>query len=88
MSEVITRISRRDGKEAFEAHSNDKDSFYKKKATKKVDYEELWEEQRLKREQQRERLDKEYYDSLIERKRMGQKQTIAALYEKGTITSA
>lgn len=75
------------GEEAFEAHSNDKDSFYKKKATKKVDYEELWEEQRLKREQQRERLDKEYYDSLIERKRIGQKQTIAAIYEKGTIIS-
>lgn len=74
------------GEEAFEAHSNDKDSFYTKKATKKVDYEELWEEQQLKREQQ-ERLDKQYYDSLIEKRKYSQKQTVAKLYEKGTVVS-
>lgn len=72
--------------EAFEAHSNDKDSFYTKKATKKVDYEELWEEQQLKREQQ-ERLDKEYFDSLVRKRRYNQKQTVANLYEKGTVVS-
>lgn len=74
------------GEEAFEAHSNDKDSFYTKKATKKIDYEELWEEQQLKREQQ-ERLDKEYFDSLVEKRRYNQKQTVANLYEKGTVVS-
>ncbi len=75
------------GEEAFEVHSNDKDCFYKKKATKKVNYEELWEEQRLKREQYQERLDKEYYDSLVEKRRYSQKQTVANLYEKGTVVS-
>lgn len=74
------------GEEAFEAHSNDKDSFYTKKAAKKIDFEELWEEQQLKREQQ-ERLDKEYYESLIEKRKYSQKQTVANLYEKGTIVS-
>lgn len=73
------------GEEAFEVHSNDKDSFYKKKATKKVDYEELWEEQSLKRERQRERLDKEYYDSLIEKRKFHTNRTVASLYEKNTV---
>ena len=75
------------GEEAFEAHSNDKDSFYTKKAAKKVDYEELWEEQQLKREQYQERVDKEYFDSLVEKRRYNQKQTVANLYEKGTVVS-
>jgi hypothetical protein len=74
------------GEEAFEAHSNDKDSFYTKKATKKIDYEELWEEQQLKRERQ-ERLDKEYFDSLVEKRRYNLKQTVAKFYEKGTVVS-
>lgn len=75
------------GEEVFEAHSNDKDSFYTKKAAKKIDYEELWEEQQLKREQYRERLNKEYFDSLVEKRRYSQKQTVANLYEKGTVVS-
>lgn len=75
------------GEEAFEVHSNDKDCFYKKKATKKVDYEELWEEQKLKREWQQERLDKEYYNSLIEKRKYSPKRTVANLYEKGTALS-
>lgn len=74
------------GEEAFEVHSNDKDSFYKKKATKKVDYEKLWEEQRLERKQQQEKMNKEYYNSLVEKRRYSQKQTVATLYEKGTFS--
>lgn len=38
---------------AFQAHSNDKDSFYVKKAAKKQDYLELWEEKRLQQELQK-----------------------------------
>ena len=38
------------GEMAFKAHSNDKDSFYVKKAAKKQDYFELWEEKRLRQE--------------------------------------
>lgn len=75
------------GEEAFEVHSNDKDSFYEKKATKKVDYEKLWEEQQLKRKQQQEKMNKEYYNSLVEKRRYSQKQMAATLYEKGTIVS-
>lgn len=75
------------GEEAFKAHSDHKDSFYKKKATKKLDYEDLWVESQLKREQQKERLDNEYFKSLLERRRYGQRQMVANLYEKGTIVS-
>lgn len=74
------------GEEALEVHSNDKDSFYKKKATKKVDYEKLWDEQRLERKQQQEKMNKEYYNSLVEKRRYSQKQTVATLYEKGTFS--
>lgn len=75
------------GEEAFEAHSNNKDCFYKKKATQKVDYEKLWEEQRLKKEQQREKINQEYFDSLVEKKKYNQKQDVANIYEKGTVVS-
>lgn len=74
------------GEEVFEVHSNDKDSFYKKKATKKVDYEKLWDEQRLERKQQQEKMNKEYYNSLVEKRRYSQKQMVATLYEKGTFS--
>lgn len=40
------------GEMAFKAHSNDKDSFYVKKAANKQDYLELWEERRLQQELQ------------------------------------
>lgn len=40
------------GEMAFKAHSNDKDSFYVKKAAKKQDYLELWEERRLQQKLQ------------------------------------
>lgn len=40
------------GEMAFKAHSNDKDSFYVKKASNKHDYFELWEERRLQQELQ------------------------------------
>lgn len=74
------------GEEAFGVHSNDKDCFYKKKATKKINYEELWEEQRLKREHQGEKINEAYIDSLM-RKKYNQKQDVANIYEKGTIVS-
>lgn len=54
-----------------------------------MDYEELWEEQKLKKEQQQERLDKEYFNSMMERRRFNQKQMAQAsvTYEAGTIVS-
>lgn len=73
------------GEEVFEIHSNDKNSFYSKKATKKTDYQKLWEEQRLKREQQKKRVDKEYMDSLIEKRILSSKDNFLRIYENATI---
>lgn len=77
------------GHAAFESHSNDRECFYKKKATKKIDYEDLWEEERLQKERQRERVDKDYFKSLIERRRLGQTKRVQSLisYEAGTVIS-
>lgn len=75
------------GEEAFETHSNDKDSFYKKKATKKVDYEELWEKQRHQKKNRQELLEQKYYNSLIEKRKIYQKQAVASIYEKGTVVT-
>lgn len=50
------------GKEAFAAHSKDKDSFYTKKATKKQDYNKLYEKERQQKKLQQEKLNGEYWD--------------------------
>lgn len=52
------------GKEAFAAHSKDKDSFYTKKATKKQDYSELYEKERQQKKLQQEKINEEYWDNL------------------------
>lgn len=44
------------GKEAFAAHSKDKDSFYIKKATQKQDYNELYEKERQQKKLQQKNL--------------------------------
>ena len=69
------------GAVAFKAHSNDKDAFYVKKATKGQDYTELWEEKRLERERQREKLDKEYVDNLYLNRSLLRKEQAAAAYD-------
>ena len=79
------------GEEAFEACS-DKDCFYKKKAVKKIDYEELWEEQRVKRKQRQDMLDEKIVRAEQERSRLaktwtGKRQRAASrAYESSVIT--
>lgn len=75
------------GEEAFEAHSNKKDCFYKKKAAKKINYEELWEKQQLENKKQQEISDRKYYNDLIRKRKLYQKQAIASRYEKGTLVT-
>ena len=80
------------GEEAFEAHSNDKDCFYKKKDVKKIDYEELWEEQRVKRKQRQDMLDEKIVRAEQERSRLaktwtGKRQRAASsVYESSVMT--
>ena len=71
---------------AFKAHSNDKDAFYVKKATKGQDYTELWEERQLERERQREKLDKEYVDKLYLNRTLLRKEQVAATYDANVKT--
>ncbi len=73
------------GEMAFKAHSNDKDSFYVQKATKKQDYAELWEKKLLERERQREKLDKEYVDKLFLNRSLLRKEQASAAYEANVI---
>lgn len=76
------------GEMAFKAHSNDKDSFYVQKATKGQDYTELWEEKRLDRERQREKLDKEYVDKLYFNRSLLRKEQASAAYEVNVIAAS
>lgn len=73
------------GEMAFKAHSNDKDSFYVQKATKRQDYAELWEKKLLDRERQREKLDKEYVDKLYFNRSLLRKELSSASYEANII---
>lgn len=73
------------GEEAFEAHSNDENSFYKKRAKKKVDYEKLWEKHQLEKKRQQEILEKKNYNSMIGKRLFYKKRAIADIYEKNTI---
>lgn len=54
------------GKDAFEAHSKGKDSFYVKKATKHQEEKKRLEEEILKKAQERKATMKEYFDSRYE----------------------
>lgn len=73
------------GEMAFKAHSNDKDSFYVKKATKRQEYAKLWEEKQLEREIQCEKLDKEYVDKLYFNRSLLRKGHVSAAYEANVI---
>lgn len=73
------------GEMAFTAHSNDKDSFYVKKAAKKQDYEEMWEEKQLERERQREKLDNEYVKKLYYNRSVLRKGQVSAAYEANVV---
>ena len=58
------------GKDAFEAHSKGKDSFYVKKATKHQEEKKRLEEEILKKAQERKATMKEYFDSRYENQMM------------------
>ena len=68
------------GEEAFAAHVKDKDSFYTKKATKKQDYNELYEKERQQRKLQQEKLDDAYWDSVDLKRTLLKKQQAFKAY--------
>lgn len=69
------------GKEAFAAHSKDKDSFYTKKATKKQDYNEIYEKERQQKKLQQEKLDDAYWDSVDLKRNLLKKEQASKAYE-------
>ncbi|MBA4689165.1 MAG: hypothetical protein H2184_18720 [Candidatus Galacturonibacter soehngenii] len=70
------------GEEAFAAHSNNKNTFYSKKAEKKKDSKEEWKERTLERAYQQKMLDKEYSERLMNKQLESQREQIARLYEQ------
>lgn len=68
------------GKEAFEIHSKDKDSFYVRRATYEMDYEGLWEEEWRARQEQREERWGEYEEALLKRKTLYRQRLATSLY--------
>lgn len=70
------------GEEAFGTHSTNKDSFYSKKAAKKKNSGEEWEEKALERAHQQKMLDKEYSDALMNKQLESHRGEIARLYEQ------
>lgn len=70
------------GEEAFSAHSNNKNSFYSKKAVTKKNSEDVWKERTLERAYQQKMLEKEYSDELINKQLESHREQIARLYEQ------
>ncbi|RDY29280.1 hypothetical protein [Lachnotalea glycerini] len=70
------------GEEAFDTHSNNKNTFYSKKAVKKKDSTKEWEERALERAYQQKMLDKEYLEGLMNKQLESQRTQIAKLYEQ------
>lgn len=60
---------------------------FKKEIWREIDYEELWEKQQLENKQQQEILDRKYYNDLIRKRKLYQKQAIASRFEKGTLVT-
>lgn len=77
------------GEAAFKAHSNDKDSFYVKKAKKNNDNNDLteyYEKQRREREFQQELRGKEYFQHKEMTRYWNKRQSAAASYESNVVT--
>lgn len=74
------------GHTAFAAHSKDKDCSYSKKS-KRDTLKEIWEEQQIKKEQQKKIDDKEYEETVFQRKAL-QSEAIAKKYEEKTIVGS
>ena len=75
-----------EGSAGVEAHS--KDSFYYKKVSHKRDYMELWEEGRIEREVQREKLDRAYEEQLYLKQHWTRKERAVAVYEAAMMTES
>ncbi|MBR1701952.1 MAG: hypothetical protein IJ716_08355 [Lachnospiraceae bacterium] len=69
------------GHQAFAAHSKDKDIFYVKKA-KKDELNEAWEQARVRRQEQREYLEKKYNAEQYLKKVFAHQDEIAKLYDE------
>lgn len=69
------------GKEAFAAHSKDRDSFYTKKAKKKRDYNELYEKERQQKKLQQERTNDEYWDKVDGKRMLFKRQLASKAYD-------
>lgn len=67
---------------AFLSHSKSKDSFYSKKAVKKKDSGEEWEERALERTNQQKMFDKDYSEELMNKQLKSHREQIARLYEQ------
>lgn len=72
----------KENEEAFAAHSNDKDSFYSKKAIKKNDYEAESKKKELERMFKQKMQSKEYYENLAEKKQQYQEAYVSKQYGK------
>ena len=68
------------GHSAFASHSKHKDSFYTRKATKKQDYNELYEKERQQKRLQQEKLDNEYWDSVDMKRTLLKREHAAKAY--------
>lgn len=71
------------GHKAFSTHSKDRNSFY---VRKKQDYTELWEEKWLERERLRKERDREYVDKLYFNRSLLRKEQASAAYEANVLT--
>ena len=69
------------GNMAFSAHSKDKDSFYTRKATKKQDYNELYEKERQQKKLQQEKINEEYWDNLDMKRILFKRQQASKAYD-------
>lgn len=78
------------GEDIYKAHSNDKDSFYTKKAKNNSDSSDLteyYEKQRRERELQKELRDKEYFQHKRLTEYWSRRQSAAASYEANILTA-